>query len=104
MTSFFRIFHRRSLTVSLIALFVSVFALGYLPEFSQRLRWHGSAFLMQSGIAAACGLLACSAALWNLIRDVERGYSPSRCSLAAVILFFAFASPIALGVIVLGCL
>ena len=34
---------------------------------------------------------------WNLIQDVERGYSPSKCSLAAVLLLFASGPPLAAG-------
>ena len=33
----------------------------------------------------------CIHAIWNLITDVERGYSPRRCQLAAVLLLLAFS-------------
>jgi hypothetical protein len=90
----FQFLHRRSLTVCFVALFFGFVAFGFLPEFVQRLKWRGTTFLVQAGGAAIMALVVCMVALVNLVRDVERGYSPSRCSLAAVVLLFAFA-PIA---------
>ena len=91
MTRLSQFLHRRSLTVCLVALFFGFVAFGFLPEFVQRLRWHGAAFLVQAGSATLVALVVCMVALVNLVRDVERGYSPSRCSLAAVVLLFVFA-------------
>ncbi len=91
MTRLLQFFHRRSLTVCLVALFFGFVAFSFLPEFVQRLRWHGATFLAQAGGAALVALAVCALALVNLVRDVERGYSSSRCSLAAVVLLFAFA-------------
>ena len=91
MTRLSQFFRRRSLTLCLVALFFGFVAFGFLPEFVQRLKWHGATFLVQAGGVAFVALVVCILALVNLIRDVERGYSPSRCSLAAVVLLFAFA-------------
>ena len=50
-------------------------------------------------LAALCSLNFSMVLLstWNLIQDVERGYSPSKCSLAAVLLLFASGPPLAAG-------
>ena len=93
--------HRRSLTVSIVALLLSLPALGFLPEFAQRMKRHGAAFLTQASVAVGVELFVWAIALTNLLGDVRRGYSPSRCSLAAVILFFAFAPAVFVGVQIL---
>ena len=89
--------HRRSLTVVSIALVLSlVFGAGFLPAFTKRVRPIDTTLLLSAGAASAVLLLLCCVALANLIRDVERGYSLSRCSLAALLLLFDFISPVAL--------
>ena len=95
------IIHRRSLTVSIVALPLSRPALGFVPEFALRLQRHGAAFLTQASVAIAVDLLVCAVALTNLLGDVRRGYSPSRCSLAAVFLLFALVPAVLLGLEVL---
>jgi len=93
--------HRRSLSVSIVALLLSLPALGFVPEFAQRLQWFGSAFLIQASMAVVVALFVCIVALTNLLGDVRRGYSPALCSLAAVLLFLAIAPAVLVGVQVL---
>ena len=81
----------RSLTVSFVALLFGFVSFGFLPEFGQRLKWHGRAFLVQAGGITLLAFAVCIVAVIRLVRDAERGDSPSRCSLAAVLLLVAFA-------------
>jgi len=76
--------------MSIVVLCISLVTLTYLPEFDQRVRWHGAAFVRQATVAIVFTVIVGTAALVNLVKDVGRGYSPARCSLAAVILLFAF--------------
>jgi len=91
MTRLSQFFHSRNLTLCLVALFFGFVAFGFLPEFVQRFKWHGATFLVQAGGAALLALVVCMVALVNLVRDAERGYSPTPCSVAAGVLLFAFA-------------
>jgi hypothetical protein len=50
------------------------------------------------GVACLLNLAFCILAWVNLIRDVDRGYSPGRCSLAAVLLLLASLPPLWLSV------
>jgi O-antigen/teichoic acid export membrane protein len=90
-----RILHKRSLSVCIVAFLLSFLGLGVLAVPLHR--WDDRAFLLQVGGVALAAFLFCCVALINLVRDVERGYSPSRCSLAAVVLFFAFVSVVPVG-------
>lgn len=83
-------FHRRSLTFATIALLFGIYAFGHALGFAFRMRPPSVSFgLWTVSIFVLAGTL-CIHATVNLIRDVDRGYSPARCSLAAVILLFAF--------------
>ncbi len=93
--------HRRSLTVSIVALLLSLPALGFLPEFAQQLKWQGAPFLIQASVAVGVALFVWAIALSNLLGDVRRGYSPSRCSLAAVVQLFALVPAVFVGVEIL---
>ena len=84
-------FHRRSLTICLLTLPFSLLVLGYVPEYAFRYHQQGSTFLLRASGTALIATIICGAALINLMRDVERNYSPQRCSLASVILLLAFA-------------
>ena len=53
-----------------------------------------NAVYLRAGIASAFALFLCCLAWFNLLRDVERGYSPSRCSLAALLLLGATIWPV----------
>jgi hypothetical protein len=84
---------RRALAVSGLAFtagFVAPSACfkSYEPSF------YGSSFYAQATILCCVTLLVCSLALINLVRAAERGYSPQRCQLSAVVLFFAFVGPV----------
>jgi hypothetical protein len=82
------IFHRRSITFALVALLFSLLAAGTAPSLATHPS--GVAFTLCAIILFVVALVVCIHATVNLARDVERGYSPNRCSLAVVILFFAF--------------
>ncbi len=86
--------HRRSLSLACVTL---LFSLGLTaPIFGLRFGMRRSVEEW-FGLATLCSfnwtLLVLS--LWNLIQDVERGYSPPRCSLAALLLAFAALPPAA---------
>ncbi len=88
-------FHRRSLTLAVGALLLSFVAATQTLDLTVRLQKAPSAATLFSvvGTVTWCvvAFTICIHATWNLIGDVERGYSPSRCQLAAVLLLFAFS-------------
>jgi hypothetical protein len=83
--------HRRSLTFAILTLLLSFFAGSHGIGFGSHSSTPSSAFLFCAivlfVVACAVGIHATA----NLVRDVDRGYSPGRCSLAAVVLLGAFA-------------
>ena len=87
------IFHRRSVSWAALALFFGLTALMRVPNFIGLAQQSGREFVLQSLVICIVTLTVCTTVLANLIRDVNRGYSPGRCSLAAVILLAAFAGP-----------
>jgi hypothetical protein len=98
MTRFATFFHCRSLTFSFVALLFGLAALGRIFNFSGVARAQGSEFIHQSIVICVVALVICMAVIANLVLDVRRGYSPSRCSLASVIMLSAFAGPVLLAV------
>ena len=80
-----QLLHHRSLTVAVIALFFAVLALGFLMEHGYRLHHQRTAFLRQSSIAAALGVLYCTFTLVLLLKDNRSGYPSFRCSLATLL-------------------
>jgi len=79
----------QSLSISLLLLLLCLPMFGFL---SAPLKlWHERSFVVKAGLVVGCFFVLWCAALINLIRDADRGYSPSRCSLASVIMLFAFA-------------
>ena len=98
MTRFATIFHRRSLTFSLVALLVGFMALARIFNFSGLAHMHGRGFVQQSLVLCILSFVFCVAVLANLVLDVRRGYSPSRCSLASVIMLAAFTGPVWLAI------
>jgi hypothetical protein len=91
--------HCRSLTVAAVTLTRSLLgAPEFLPAFTKPVRPIGTPLLLSASAASVILLALCCIALANLIRDVKRGYSPARCSVAALFLLFAIASPVVLGV------
>ena len=86
-------FHRRSLTLACVALCLSLFAASQVIEFAVWLSKSPDSLSLYSLVwtvswcVGAFGV--CIHAMWNLILEVERGYSPGRCQAAAVVLFFA---------------
>jgi len=83
-------FHRRSLTLSVLALLLSIFAASHGLGFAFRMSPPSTAFAVRAIAMFVVAFTVCVHAAVNLVCDVERGYSPGRCSLAAVILLFAF--------------
>lgn len=102
MTRLATIFHRRSITFALIALVFGLAALGRIFNFSGLAHQHGREFLQQSVNLCIVSLVVCIAVVANLGLDVRRKYSPSRCSLASVIMLLAFAGPVLLAVTLAG--
>jgi len=92
-------FHRRSLTFAFVALLFGLAALGRMFNFAGLAHQHGREFVQQSVILCIVSFGVCVAVLTNLVLDVRRGYSPSRCSLASVIVLAAFAGPVLLAII-----
>jgi hypothetical protein len=97
-----QLLHHRSLTVSIIGLFLGFYAFAFLPEHSYRLHQQGVAFLTQAGIAAALGLLWCLFTLFILLRDNRSGYPSFRCSLATLFWALACFPVLFLTVVVIG--
>jgi hypothetical protein len=98
MTRFATFFHCRSLTFSFVALLFGLGAIGRIFNFFGLARAQGSEFVHQSVVICVVAFVICMAVLANLVLDVRRGYSPSRCSLASVIMLAAFAGPALLAV------
>jgi hypothetical protein len=95
-----RILHHRSLTTSIICLFLSLFAVGLFPGLSERLREPEVSFLVMGGVTAGLGILVCILNLWLLIRDNLTGYPAMRCSVATLVWAFACLPFFALAVVV----
>ena len=90
--------HRRSLMVAVVTLISNLLgAFGFLPAFTKPIRPVDTSLLLSASAASLILFAMCCVALTNLVRDVERGYSPARCSLAALLLLFAFTSSAVLG-------
>ena len=90
MTPLLQFFHRRSLTLALLTLFLSLFAASHGFGFIFPMSPPTTAFALRAIVLFVVACVVCVYATVNLVRDVERGYSPSRCSIAAVILLGAF--------------
>ena len=88
MTPLSQSFHRRSLAFALVALLFGIVAASL--GLSMPFRPPSEAILIRAIVTCVVGLVVCFRATVNLIRDVDRGYPPGRCSLA-VFLLFAFA-------------
>ena len=102
MRRLFQVLHHRSLTVSIVALFLAFYAFAFLPEHSYWLRQQGEPFLIQAGIAAMVGLLYCAFTLVILLRDNRSGYSSFRCSLATLLWALACVPILFLALVVIG--
>ncbi len=96
------ILHRRSLTFATVAFFFGFVALEHIIDFSGRVHEAGEGYVRQSLIVCVVSFAVCAAVLANLILDVGRGYSPNRCSLAAVISLLAFSGPVMLALDLIG--
>jgi hypothetical protein len=98
----YQFLHHRSLTVSIIALFLALVPLGFLPEHAFRLQQQGAAYLRSAGIIAALDVLSCAFALIILVKDNRSGYPSYRCSLATLLWALACVPVILLIVVVIG--
>lgn len=85
-----KFFHRRSLTLATMTLLLSLFAASHVLGFTVHLAPPSPAFAVRTVALFVVACVVCFHATVNLVRDVDRGYSPDRCSLAAVILLGAF--------------
>jgi hypothetical protein len=88
-------FHRRSLALASGALVLSVVAATQTLALGVQLERAPSSATLYSVVCTVSWCVVAFTvsihATWNLIGDVERGYAPSRCQLAAVLLMFAFS-------------
>jgi hypothetical protein len=75
-----RFFHRRSITFSMLAFFASLLAVTHAFGFTMHTRPPETEFTVRFVVMCVLAFVVCIKALLNLIRDVERGYSPNRCS------------------------
>jgi hypothetical protein len=101
MRTFEHFFHRRSLTFAALACVLSLLAFGHSLGFTIRMSPPSSAFAFQAIVLFVIVSAVCVHATVNLVRDVDRGYSPERCSLAAILLLFAFALATWVGIVLL---
>ena len=102
MRRLFQFVHHRSLTASVIALFLALLAFAFLPEHRYRMEQQGSAYLTAAAIAALLGLVVCALTLIILIRDNQSGYPAFRCSLATLLWALACVPVLLLTAIVIG--
>ena len=98
MTRLATFFHRRSLTFAFVGLLFGLAALGRMFNFAGLVHQHGREFVQQSLILCIVSFVVCIAVLANIVLDLRRGYSPSRCSLASVIVLAACAGPVLLAI------
>src|SRR3954471_5490554 len=87
------IFHRRSLTLSVIALLLGLATFARIFDFDGLAHQQGPEFVRKSVVLCIVAFMVCISVLANLLLDVRQGYSSSRCSLASVIILAAFAGP-----------
>lgn len=93
------ILHRRSLTFAFVALLFGVVAFARIFDFAGPARQQdGYEFVHQSIVLCVISFVVCIAVLAKLVLDVERGYSPSRCSLASVLMLLALTGPVMLAI------
>jgi hypothetical protein len=90
MTPLSQVFHRRSLTLSILTLLLSLLAASHGLGFGFHFPPPSWAFALRAIVLFVITCVVCIHATVNLVRDVERGYPPGRCSSAAVILMSAF--------------
>ena len=85
--------HRRSLLLGVLLFPLSVvLGVGWMPIPLPGL--HAEPFPIALGaLSSASGVVLCTLAWINLVRDVERGYPPPRCSVAALVLLTCSISP-----------
>jgi hypothetical protein len=83
---------KRALAVSALAFAAGFVALSACFK-SYEQPFYAPSFYGQAVILCCLTLIVCALALINLVRAAARGYSPQRCQLSAVVLFFAFVGP-----------
>src|SRR4051812_41279226 len=86
--------HRKSLAVAITLLPLSAFLSLVTSPVLVRFEFIDATVYVRSAIGSGVVILFCGMAWVNLIRDVGRGYSPSRCSLAVLLLLGASLCPI----------
>lgn len=86
--------HCRSLSVALVTLPVSfALSLAFTP-IVRAMSPPDEAVYIRAAIGSGLALALCLLAWLNLVRDVGRGYSSSRCSVGAVVLLGASIWPV----------
>lgn len=71
-----------------------VLSLGFAGPLSRPFGHIDEAVYVRAGIASGFALVFCCLAWFNLVRDVNRGYAPRRCSVSAVLLLDASIWPV----------
>jgi hypothetical protein len=104
MTRLFQFMQRRPFGVSVVALVVSLPALATGVQFGLLLGINGRSFITTAVFQCLLSLVFSLAALLNLLGAEKRGCPANRVSLSVVVLFFAFASAVILGVGLLSSL
>jgi hypothetical protein len=74
-----QLFHHRSLTASVIAMFFAFLAMGVFPM------EQNSQHLFATGVIAVLGLMVCMLTLLVLLHDGGTGYPSFRCSVATLL-------------------
>jgi hypothetical protein len=101
MKPLFCILHHKSLTLSLVALSVALFATSLLPDHNYRMQ-QGNIYFFLALTVVVAGLAFCAITLINLGLDRRSGYPSLRCSLATVILALAWGPIAFLGFVLMG--
>ena len=95
-------FHRRSLTLAAISLLFAFVSFGEVPAISPQIQPLSPSTFYRALALCLCTAWICAFGFLNLVRDVDRQYPPSRCSLAAVLLLPSGFAAVWLGYCLVG--
>ena len=82
MRRLFQVVHHRSLTASIVTLFVGFLAFGFVLEYGFQLQQGGSHFHLQASVMAVVSVIFCAGTLGIFLHDDRAGYPSFRLSLA----------------------
>lgn len=85
MTRFFQMMHHRSLTASIVTVFVAFLAFGFVPDFEFRLQQGGAHFHFAASAMAFLSATVCLLTMIILLRDERSGYPSSRLQVAILL-------------------